>query len=35
MHLLEIGRGVDWTGLAEDGDKWRAPMKAEKILRDP
>jgi hypothetical protein len=29
MDLLEIGLGsVDWIGLAEDGDKWRAHVNA-------
>jgi hypothetical protein len=27
MHLIEIGwGGVDWIGLAQDRDKWRALM---------
>jgi hypothetical protein len=29
MDLLEIGwGGVDWIGLAQDRDKWRALMNA-------
>jgi hypothetical protein len=24
----EGGRGVDWNGIAEDGEKWRALVKA-------
>jgi hypothetical protein len=29
MHLLEIGwGGVDWIGLAQDMDKWRALVNA-------
>jgi hypothetical protein len=29
MNLGEIGwGGVDWIGLAQDRDKWRAPLNA-------
>jgi hypothetical protein len=29
MHLLEVGCGVmDWFGLAEDRDRWRALVNA-------
>jgi hypothetical protein len=34
MALLVIGwGGVDWIGLAEDRDKWRAPVNAVMNLR--
>jgi hypothetical protein len=36
IDLLEIGRGgVDWIGLAQDKDKWRAPLNAVMNLRVP
>jgi hypothetical protein len=36
MDLLEIGwGGVDWIGLAEDRDKWRALVNAVMNLRVP
>jgi hypothetical protein len=36
IDLLEIGwGGVDWIGLAEDRDKWRALMNAVVNLRVP
>jgi hypothetical protein len=36
MDLLEIGRGgVDWIGLAQDRDKWRALVNAAMNLRVP
>jgi hypothetical protein len=34
MYLLEIGWGVvDWIGLAQDRDKWRAVVNAAMNLR--
>jgi hypothetical protein len=36
MDLLEIGwGGVDWIGLAQDRDKWRALVNAVMKLRVP
>jgi hypothetical protein len=36
MDLGEIGwGGVDWTGLAQDRDKWRALVKVVMNLRVP
>jgi hypothetical protein len=36
MDLLEIGwGGVDWIGLAQDNDKWRALVNAVMNLRVP
>jgi hypothetical protein len=36
MYLLEIGWGaVDWIGLAQDRDKWRAPVNSVMDLRVP
>jgi hypothetical protein len=36
MDLLEIGwGGVDWIGLAQDTDKWRALVNAVMNLRVP
>jgi hypothetical protein len=36
MDLLEIGwGGVDWIGLAQDRDKWRALMNTVMNLRVP
>jgi hypothetical protein len=36
MHLGEIGwNGVDWLGLAQDRDKWRALVNVIMNLRVP
>jgi hypothetical protein len=36
MDLVEVGRGdVDWIGLAEDRDRWRALMNSVLNLRVP
>jgi hypothetical protein len=36
MDPLEIGRGsVDWIGLAQDRDKWRALVNVVMNLRAP
>jgi hypothetical protein len=36
MDRLEIGwNGVDWIGLAQDRDKWRAVVNSVMNLRDP
>jgi hypothetical protein len=36
MDLLEIGwSGVDWIGLAQDRDKWRALVNAVMNLQVP
>jgi hypothetical protein len=36
MDLLEVGWGdVDWIGLAQDGDRWRALVNSVLNLRVP
>jgi len=33
MDLHEVGlEGLDWTDLAEDRDRWQAPLNAEMNL---
>jgi hypothetical protein len=33
MDLMEIGWGVEWIHLAQDGDRWRAVVNAVMNLR--
>jgi hypothetical protein len=33
MDVQEVGRGMDWFGLAQDRDKWRAIVNAAMNLR--
>jgi hypothetical protein len=36
MHFVEVGWGhVDWIGLAQDRDKWRAVVNSVLNLRVP
>jgi hypothetical protein len=35
MDLLEMGWGVDWIGLAQDRDKWRALVNVLMNLQVP
>jgi hypothetical protein len=36
MHLVEVGWGnVDWIGLAQDRDRWRAVVHSVLNLRVP
>jgi hypothetical protein len=36
MDFQEVGcGGVDWIGLAQDGDRWRATVNAVMKLRVP
>jgi hypothetical protein len=36
MELQKVGfEGIDWTELAQDGDRWRALVNAVMSLRDP
>jgi hypothetical protein len=36
MDLVEVGGGdVDWIGLTEDRDRWRALVNSVFSLRDP
>jgi len=36
MDLQEVGcEGMDWIGVAQDKDRWRAREKAVMILRGP
>jgi hypothetical protein len=36
MDFIEVGCGdVDWIGLAQDRDRWRAPVSSVLNLRVP
>jgi hypothetical protein len=36
MDLVDVGRGdVDWIGLAQDRNRWRAPVNSVLNLRVP
>jgi hypothetical protein len=35
MDLQEVGCGVDWIDIAQDGDRWRAVLNVVITLRVP
>jgi hypothetical protein len=35
MDLKDVGRGMEWINLAQDRDRWRAPVNAVINLQFP